>query len=44
MYKSLEAIGPEHEYAVVDEELHPLPIVDKVIKHLSGHIKNNVAF
>jgi len=44
LYKSLEAIGPEHEYAVVDEELHPLPIVDKVIKHLSGHIKNNVEF
>ncbi len=44
MYKSLEAIGPEHEYAVVDEEFHPLPIVDKVIKHLSGRIKNTVAF
>ncbi len=44
MYKSLEALGPEHEYAVVDEELQPLPIVDKVIKHLSGRIQNNVVF
>lgn len=44
MYKSLEAFGPEHEYAVVDEELQPLPIVDRVIKHLNGRIRNNVIY
>ncbi len=44
MYKSLEVLGPEHEYAVIDEDLHPLPIVDKVIKHLTGRIRNNAVF
>lgn len=44
MYKSLEVLGPEHEYAVIDEDLHPLPIVDKLIKHLTGRIRNNAVF
>jgi gamma-glutamyl:cysteine ligase YbdK (ATP-grasp superfamily) len=44
LYKSLEVLGPEHEYAVIDEDLHPLPIVDKVIKHLTGRIRNNAVF
>jgi gamma-glutamyl:cysteine ligase YbdK (ATP-grasp superfamily) len=44
LYKSLEVFGPEHEYAIIDEELNPLPIVDKVIKHITGRIRNNAEF
>ncbi len=35
-------IGPEHEFSLVDEELKPLPIVDKVIKEYCGKIVNFV--
>ncbi len=42
--ESLEGIGVEHEFALVDEELHPQPIVDKIIKKMCGRIKNNVVF
>ncbi len=41
-YKTLELIGPEHEFSIVDEELKPMPVVDMVIKKLCGRIKNNV--
>jgi gamma-glutamyl:cysteine ligase YbdK (ATP-grasp superfamily) len=41
-YRSLEVLGPEHEYAVVDEALQPLAIVDAVIKGLHGRIVNFV--
>jgi len=41
-YKPLEVLGPEHEFALVDEALKPLPIVDKVIKDFHGKIVNFV--
>ena len=43
-YKTLEVLGPEHEFSVVDEQLRPLPIVDELLKQLSGRFRNNVAF
>ena len=44
MYQTLEVLGPEHEFSIVDEALKPLPIVDRVIKALKGRIINNVHF
>lgn len=41
-YKPLEVFGPEHEFSLVNEELRPLPIVDKVIKDFRGRIVNFV--
>jgi len=41
MYRTLQVLGPEHEFSVVDEKLQPLPIVDKVIKDVHGRIVNN---
>jgi len=41
-FKTLEVLGPEHEFSLVDEKLQPLPIVDKVIKELHGRIVNYV--
>jgi len=38
----LEVLGPEHEFSLVDGNLHPLPIVDAVIKELNGCIVNYV--
>ncbi len=35
-------MGPEHEFSIVDDELKPLPIADKVLKHLKGRITNTV--
>jgi len=40
-YQTLEMLGPEHEFSVVDEELKPMPVVDLIIKRLCGRIKNN---
>lgn len=42
MYRTLEVLGPEHEFAIVDEALKPLPIVDKIIRELRGRVVNNV--
>lgn len=42
MYETLEVLGPEHEFSIVDETLRPLSIVDDVIKELRGRIANNV--
>jgi len=42
MYRTLQVLGPEHEFSVIDEKLQPLPIVDKVIKDVHGRIVNNV--
>jgi len=39
-YKNLEALGPEHEFSVVDESLNPLPIVDRIMKDFHGRIVN----
>jgi len=49
MYGTLQVLGPEHEFSIVDEKLTPLPIVDKVIKDVHGRIVNcvqlgNIAF
>ena len=35
-------LGPEHEFSVVNEQLKPLPIVDKIIKDFHGRIVNFV--
>jgi carboxylate-amine ligase len=42
MFQMLEVFGPEHEFALVDETLQPLPVVDQVIKTLRGRIVNYV--
>jgi gamma-glutamyl:cysteine ligase YbdK (ATP-grasp superfamily) len=41
-YRTLEVLGPEHEFSLVDESLKALPIVDKVIKDLYGRVVNFV--
>jgi gamma-glutamyl:cysteine ligase YbdK (ATP-grasp superfamily) len=38
----LEVLGPENEFSIVDEDLKPLPIADKVIKDYCGKIVNFV--
>jgi len=40
MYGTLEVLGPEHEFSIVDEKLTPLPIVDKIIREVHGRIVN----
>ncbi len=40
MYGTLEVLGPEHEFSIIDEKLTPLPIVDKVIRDVHGRIVN----
>jgi gamma-glutamyl:cysteine ligase YbdK (ATP-grasp superfamily) len=40
MYKTLEVLGPEHEFSIVGKDLRPLPIVDKVVKMIHGRIVN----
>lgn len=42
MYGTLQVLGPEHEFSIVDEKLTPLPIVDRVIKDVHGRIVNCV--
>ncbi len=42
MYGTLQVLGPEHEFSIVDEKLTPLPIVDRVIKDVHGRIANCV--
>jgi len=44
MYQTLEVLGPEHEFSIVDGKLNPLSIVDRVIKAWKGRIVNNVYF
>lgn len=39
-YKPLEVLGPEHEYALVDRDLKPLPISDRIIKDYCGRMVN----
>lgn len=41
-FRTLERLGPEHEFSIVGEDLQPQPIVDKIIKQLCGQVKNNV--
>jgi len=41
-YKTLEVLGPEHEFSVVDDKLKALPIVDKIIRDFHGRVVNFV--
>jgi gamma-glutamyl:cysteine ligase YbdK (ATP-grasp superfamily) len=41
-YKTLEVLGPEHEFSIVDDRLKALPIVDKIMKDFHGRIVNFV--
>jgi gamma-glutamyl:cysteine ligase YbdK (ATP-grasp superfamily) len=41
-YKSLEVLGPEHEFSVVNDDLKALPIMDRVIKDYCGRTMNFV--
>ena len=43
MYGTLQVLGPEHEFSIVDDKLQPQPIVDRVIKDLHGRIANTVS-
>lgn len=43
-YRTLEVLGPEHEFSLVNENLRVLPIVDKVVKEVYGRIVNFVDF
>ena len=42
MYKTLDVLGPEHEFSVVNDEMRALPIVDKIIKDFHGRVVNFV--
>jgi len=44
MYGTLQVLGPEHEFSIVDQKLTPLPIVDQVIRGVHGRIVNCVRF
>ena len=41
-YETLEVLGPEHEFALVNDELAALPIVDEVIRCFHGRVVNFV--
>jgi gamma-glutamyl:cysteine ligase YbdK (ATP-grasp superfamily) len=41
-YKTLEVLGPEHEFSIVNDALEALPIVDKIIKDFHGRVVNFV--
>ncbi len=41
-YKTLEVIGPEHEFSIVNDKLRALPIADKIIKKFHGRVINFV--
>jgi len=43
MYGTLEVLGPEHEFSVIDEKLTPLPIVDRVMRDVHGRIVSCVS-
>ena len=43
-YRTLEALGPEHEFALVDENLKCMPIADRVIKDVRGRVANSIEF
>jgi gamma-glutamyl:cysteine ligase YbdK (ATP-grasp superfamily) len=40
VYKKLEAIGPEHEFSVVSEEMKPMPIVEEIINEYYGRFRS----
>ena len=41
-YKTLEVMGPEHEFSIVNDTLEAMPIVDKIIKDFHGRVVNFV--
>jgi gamma-glutamyl:cysteine ligase YbdK (ATP-grasp superfamily) len=41
-YGTLEVLGPEHEFALVNDELAAMPIVDEIIKCFHGRVVNFV--
>ena len=41
-YKTLEVLGPEHEFSIVNDALEALPVVDKIIKNFHGRVVNFV--
>lgn len=41
-YRTLQVLGPEHEFFIVDENLKAMPIVDKLIKDFNGRVVNFV--
>jgi carboxylate-amine ligase len=41
-YKTLQVLGPEHEFSIVNTELEALPIVDRILKDFHGRIVNFV--
>ncbi|MCJ7712888.1 hypothetical protein MUO66_00300, partial [Candidatus Bathyarchaeota archaeon] len=43
-FKSLDLLGPEHEFSIVDKELNILPISDKIIESYCGKIVDFVDF
>lgn len=43
-YQTLEVLGPEHEYSIVDEQIQPMPIVDQIIKKMCGRVTNSIDF
>jgi len=43
-YKTLEVLGPEHEFCIVDEDLKALPIADKALRDQHGCFVNSVEF
>lgn len=42
MFKTLEMLGPEHEFSLNTPDLIPLPITDRVIKRIRGRMANTV--
>ncbi len=42
-YRTLEVLGPENEFSLVDEGLQAKKIVDKAIRILAGRVVNNVS-
>jgi gamma-glutamyl:cysteine ligase YbdK (ATP-grasp superfamily) len=41
-YKTLEVMGPEHEYSIVNDNLKAQPILDKIMRDVHGRIVNFV--
>jgi gamma-glutamyl:cysteine ligase YbdK (ATP-grasp superfamily) len=37
-------VGTEHEYSVNDGELRPMPIVDELIREITGSVQNDASF
>jgi gamma-glutamyl:cysteine ligase YbdK (ATP-grasp superfamily) len=39
-YKTQEVLGPEHEFSLVNSEMKPMPIAEKVVNEYYGRISN----